>query len=90
MELRCAPLVAMMKAADFRDPNHRSPVRWVHRPRFRCVLVLGQVRPRSVAVANVAPHNSPQVRFGENDDVIEAPRRKVPITRFAYGFCQGL
>ncbi len=72
MELRCAPLVEMMKTADFRDLYHRSPIRWLHRSRIRCVLGQRQVLPGSVAAVNVAARNSSQVRFAENDDVIEA------------------
>ena len=62
----------MVKTADFGDLNYCSPVGWLDRPRFRRVLVQRQVRPRSVIVVDVAAHNSSQVRFAENDDVIEA------------------
>jgi len=71
MELRCAPLVAMVKAADFGKLHHRSPIRRLHRAGLRRVLVQRQVRPRSGIVLHVAPHNSPQVHFAEYNDVIE-------------------
>ena len=77
-ELRRAPLVVMVKTADFRDLDHRSAIWWLHGARLRRVLVQRQVRPRSVIVLHVAPHNSPQVRFAEYDDVIEALPAKGP------------
>jgi hypothetical protein len=61
----------MVKTADFRDLDHRSPIWWLHGARLRRVLVQRQVRPRSVIVFHVAPHNSPQVRFPEYDHMIE-------------------
>ncbi len=39
MELRCAPLVAMVKAADFGKLDHRSPIWRLHRAGLRRVLV---------------------------------------------------
>jgi len=37
------PFVAMVMTADFRDLNHRSPIRWLHRRRLRCGPVQRQV-----------------------------------------------
>ncbi len=62
----------MVKTADFRDLDHCSPIRRLHRLRLRCVLVQRQVRPRPVIVVYVVSYNSPQMGFAENDDMIEA------------------
>ena len=88
--LRCAPFVAMVKAADFGDLNHRSPVRWLDRPGLGCVPVQRQVRPRSVIVVDVAARNPPQVGFAENDDVIEALPTQGGDYSLCIRFCQGL
>ena len=47
-------------------------IAWLDGAGIRRHLLQCRVCPRSVIVAQVAPDNSPQVRFAEYDDVIEA------------------
>ena len=76
----------MVKAANLRNLDRRSPLWRVHETTLRRVLFQGQVRPCSVVVVHVAPHNLPQVRFAEYDDVIEAwPRHILTYRRGSKG-----
>src|SRR5262249_45031166 len=64
-------LVAVMKASDFRNLDHPSFFGRLHRTRLRRILFQRQVCPGSVIIAEVMPHNSPQVLFPELDYVIQ-------------------
>ena len=46
----CASLVAVVKSANFWYGNDASECRWVHGPRFRCVLAQREVRPGFVII----------------------------------------
>ena len=74
----------MVKAADFRDLDHPPPLWRLHGTRLRRILVQRQVRPCSVIVVHVVPHNSPQVRFPEYDG-LDCRLQPIPQMSNAFG-----
>ena len=69
--LRCAPLVPVMKATNFRN-RHDSPCGYFRdRSMIWRVLRESQVRATSMIVLAVAREDAPQMRLVENDHVIE-------------------
>ena len=67
-------LVPVMETADFRNFDHPPFLRRLCRARRGCVLFQGQMRSRPVVAGHVRSHNSPQMRFPEHHDMIEALR----------------
>jgi hypothetical protein len=79
----------MMQSADVRDFDDRAAPRRLFRPRCRCVLVKGEVGSPLVVVDEVLMDVVAQRTLVPYDDVVEALRRREPITRSTNGFCQG-
>ena len=67
-----ASFVAVMETADLRNFDHPPFLRRLCRARLGCILFQGQMRSPTMVVAQVRSDNSPEMRFPENDDMIEA------------------
>ena len=67
-----AALVTMMESADFRHRNNPPHARRLDWARFRCVLLLSQVRPAPMIVVHETLHVTVQAPFAEHDGVVQA------------------
>jgi hypothetical protein len=66
------PLVAMVQAADFRERDHTAFGRRLHASWRGRVLLQREVRSRPLIIENILAEHVPQMRFAEDDEVIEA------------------
>ena len=70
--LRCAPLVAVMQAADLWNGDYAPPIQRRDRTWKRCILVQTEVRSCSRVVGDVLVQHSTKAGSRQHDDVIEA------------------
>ena len=68
----CAPLVAMVQAADLWEGNNGTCGGWLYRPRLRAILAEREMCAAPVVVVEVRRQHTAQVTLVEDDDVIEA------------------
>src|SRR5215471_9034597 len=67
-----ATFVTVVQAAYFAERHNLSGTGRLDRSRIRRVFAQGEVRPRSVVVGEVRLEDHAEVRFAEDDDVIQA------------------
>jgi hypothetical protein len=67
-----ATFVAVVQAAYLAECHDHAGTRWVNRSRVRRIFAQGEVRARSVVVGEVRLEDHAEVRFAEDDDVIQA------------------
>jgi hypothetical protein len=85
----CAPLVTMMKTANFGDRDDVSGGRSTGRSVIWRVLLETEVRPTPMVVPSVGRQDAPEMRLVEDDHVIAA-RSSDRADQSLDGFCQGL
>ncbi len=78
--------ILVMQTAQYRESNHLSP--GINRagcciPRFRNVLVDALVRSRPIEIPHVLAEDTPQVRFAEDQYMVEAFTPDAPQQAFA-------
>ena len=62
----------VMQAADLRNLNHLPEARLLDRPGLWRILLKRQVGAIFLIIKKISPEDSPQMRFPENDDVVQA------------------
>ena len=62
----------VMQAADLRNLNHLPEARLLDRPGLWRILLKRQVGAIFLIIKKISPEDSPQMRFSENDDVVQA------------------
>ena len=70
--LGCAPLVPVVKTSDLRYRHDGFGFPRVHRPRFRCLLRQGEVRPGFVIIRDERLHMPVQRGLVEDNHMIQA------------------
>ena len=80
--------IPVMEAAELWNGDNLSNIQ--HLSRKRTLLAQAQVSSRFMAVAEVRRQRSLEVAGVQNDVVVEESLRIEPMSRSAYGFCQGL
>jgi hypothetical protein len=83
--LRCAPLVAVVRAADLWNGDHTSRSQWRDTTWNGCILVQPEVRSCSRVVDDVLVQHAAKAGSRQNDDAIEALTRDRSDESFGVG-----
>ena len=62
----------VMQAADLRNLNHLPEAHFLDRSGLWRILLKRQVGAILMVIVKIAPEDSPQMRFPENDDMVQA------------------
>ena len=87
--LSCAPVVAVVQAADLWNRDDVAERWWCGRPWMWRVLRQRVMRPRLVVVRQVPTQDARQFGFIHDDHRSRHSRRMEPMRRSAYAFCHG-